>query len=268
MASFDIITAVAWSLATAPIDASEDQGYYVEGAMGTEATCTAQAFFIQLGFTSIFYNVSLGIYYTLVVAYGWKEFQLRRIRVYMHIGPLLVGFGLAFGAIASYHWFEYGCHILPTSDGPLWQVLVFVILPLGISIGAITFSMFLVYWKVRSQAAKTKKWSFGVGKASKLEQAVFWQCFYYVLAFYISWPILFAVYLFSIDENGPFGLALTVAALVTNAFRGTGSEDGQLVMALFSAAEQSLREAAGKAILLKCWGCRNLFPQDCLHLYS
>lgn len=210
MAIFDVITALSWSLATFPVDSGESEGYYVEGAMGTEPTCTAQAFFIQLGFTSVFYNVSLGVYYALVVAYGWREFQLRKIRLWMHILPLLLGVGLALGAIPSYHWFEYGCHILPTNNIP---VLVFVVLPLGISIAGITASMFLVYWKVRKQSAASKKWSFGVGSASKLEQAVFWQCLCYVLAFYISWPILFAVYLFSIDENGPFGLALTVAFL-------------------------------------------------------
>jgi hypothetical protein len=208
MAILDVITAIAWVFSTAPIDANE--GHYVEGAIGTRAIGTAQAFFIQLGFTSVFYDVSLGLYYALVVAYGWKAFQLQKIRLYLHLFQLLLGLGLALCAIPSYHWFDYGCHILPSSD-ELWTVLVSVVLPLGASIGAITLSMFLVYGKVRSQAAKSRKWSLGVGKASKLEQAVFWQCFYYVLAFYISWPILFAVYLFSIDVTGPFGLALTVA---------------------------------------------------------
>ena len=117
MAVFDIITALAWAFATAPID--QDGGGYVEGALGTETTCRTQAFFIQFGFTSIFYNVSLALYYLLVVLYNWREFQLKKIRLYMHLVPVLLGLGLALGAIPSYHWLEYGCHILPLPDGDI-----------------------------------------------------------------------------------------------------------------------------------------------------
>lgn len=209
MAVFDIITAVAWSFATAPIDKAEAP--HVEGAIGNESTCIAQAFFIQLGFTSVFYNVSLALYYALVVALGWRESQLKTIQGYLLLLPPIVGLGLAFGGITSYHWLEYGCHLLPPPDGDLWAVLVFVVLPLGFSIAAITAAMFVVYCKVRRQAATTRKWSFGVGKASALEQQVFWQALFYVSAFYITWPILFSVYLASVDVDGPLGLTLTVA---------------------------------------------------------
>ena len=47
----DIWTAAAWIFATAPID--QEQAGHVQGAIGNEATCKAQAFFIQMGFTSI-----------------------------------------------------------------------------------------------------------------------------------------------------------------------------------------------------------------------
>ena len=49
------------------------------------------------------------------------------------------------------------------------------------------------------------------GASGKLERDVFRQCFFYTCAFYISWPILFSVYLASVDVKGPFGLTLTVA---------------------------------------------------------
>ena len=183
MAVFDLVTAVAWSFATAPIDKTEA---WMEGAVGNEATCTAQAFFIQLGFTSVFYNVSLALYYVFVVALGWRESQLKAIQGYMIFVPPVVGLGLAFGGITSYDWLEYGCHLLPPPGGDLWVVLVFVVLPLGLSIAAITASMFIVYCKVRRQVATTRKWSFGVSKASALEQQVFWQALYYVISFYIT----------------------------------------------------------------------------------
>ena len=59
MVMFDLVTALAWSFGTLPID--DDESYDVFGARGTDASCRAQGFFIQLGFTSIFYNVSLAI---------------------------------------------------------------------------------------------------------------------------------------------------------------------------------------------------------------
>jgi hypothetical protein len=136
MACFDIITAVAWCVATAPID--KEKAGHVYGAIGTAGTCKAQAFFIQLGFTSMFYNVSLALYYVLVVAHGWRESRLKGVRHFMHAVPLLIGFGLAFEGIPIYHWMEYACHILPPPEGTLWSALVFVVVPLGISIISIT----------------------------------------------------------------------------------------------------------------------------------
>ena len=183
----------------------------MEGAIGTEATCKCQAFFIQLGFTSIFYNVSLALYYVLVVAYGWREFHIRKIRLFLHAFPVALGLGLSLGAIPSYHWLEYGCHILPIPDGDLWSVLVFLVVPLGLSIIVITGSMGLVYYKVRQRTVASQRWSYGVGQASALEKAVLWQCLFYVFAFYISWPILFSVYLASVDAKGPLGLTLVIA---------------------------------------------------------
>lgn len=213
MAIFDICTAFAWVFATAPIDT--EVGSHVEGSAGNEASCTAQGFFIQLGFTSVFYNVSLSFYYVLVIAYSWREFQLRRIRPYMHALPIITGVGLALGGIPVYEAMEYGCHIKPLAPpdrmDSLWAELVFIVLPLGLSIIAITAAMLLVYCKVRQQTAATQKWAFGISRASTMQKAVFFQCFFYLLAFYVTWPILFSVYLASIDINGPLGLSMLVA---------------------------------------------------------
>lgn len=211
MATFDSITAIAWGFSTLPIDTQQMD--HVEGAKGNAATCTTQAFFIQLGFTSIFYNVSLAVYYVLVVVHSWREFQLMKVRLYMHALPLLLGLGLAFGGIPIYSAMEYSCHVLPPPDGPLWQVLVFVVLPVDIAIVAITSLMFVVYGAVRKQAKKARKWNLGSGVSNTIEDAVFWQCLSYMMAFYSSWPILNAVYLASVDVNGPLGLTLLVAFL-------------------------------------------------------
>ncbi|CAB9523323.1 expressed unknown protein [Seminavis robusta] len=211
MAVFDLVTAVSWSLATIPIDTTFSGTDHILGAMGNEASCKAQGFFIQLGFTSVFYNVSLSLYYLLVIAHGWREFQLKKIHLFLHGVPCMLGLGLALGALGSYNFMGYACHLLPHPEGSLGTVLLFVIIPLGLSIVVITSCMLVVYSKVRARAGASRKWSLGVGAASKMEQAVFWQCLFYVMAFYITWPIMFAVYLGSVGVNGPLGLALTIA---------------------------------------------------------
>mmetsp|Transcript_18838 Transcript_18838/g.43977 ORF Transcript_18838/g.43977 Transcript_18838/m.43977 type:complete len:363 (+) Transcript_18838:2689-3777(+) len=109
----------------------------------------------------------------------------------------------------------YGCHLLPYNaefdEGHLWAILVFVVIPLGLSIVLISVSMLMVYAKVRNQSRASQRWSLGVSRAGALEQQVFWQCLFHALAFYITWPILFSVYLASVDVNGPLGLSITVA---------------------------------------------------------
>ena len=48
------------------------------GAIGTTQTCKTQGFFIQLGLAVTFFNVSLSVYYYLVIARSWREQQFQR----------------------------------------------------------------------------------------------------------------------------------------------------------------------------------------------
>lgn len=246
MACFDLVTAVAWSFASAAIPQKQATNSWIPefdiatdplpdhvqaniyGAVGTDATCQAQAFFIQLGYTSIFYNVSLSLYYLLVIVYGWREPSLLKIRLPLHGLPLLVGICLAFGILPVYSWIEYGCHLMPYPAGDLWKVLVFVVVPIGFSIVAITSTMLMVYWSVRQTDVAARKWKMEsrevstsitttrqhqkkTKKISILTQ-VFWQSLLYTISFYITWPIMFAVYLAGADaRSNRFGLAATVA---------------------------------------------------------
>ena len=207
MAIFDLCTASAWSLATNPLPKLE--AGYIYGANGDDGGigCAAQGFFVQLGFTSVFYNVSLSAYYVLVIVYGWRESDLRRIRLWLHIPPLLIGSGLAFGGLPLYDWIEYGC-MMPIHKR--WSSLVFGVIPLGLSIFCITASMIWIYVVVRQTAKRTRDWSL-TGSRS-LESQVFWQALLYAMSFYITWPILFAVYLWSIDVRfDSFALSCIIA---------------------------------------------------------
>jgi hypothetical protein len=179
MAIFDICTALAWSLATLPMP--KDEVFWVIGAQGTDATCTAQAFFVQLGLTSIFYNVSLSLYYLLVIVYGWREEALRKkIRPWLHGVPLLIGFGLAFAGIPFYGEADLVCYIYETPPwGSIWPPLGLLALPVGIAILIITTGMIAVYISVRKKSRAAQRWSL-FGTTSELEQKVFWKAFWYV----------------------------------------------------------------------------------------
>lgn len=64
---FDLVGSVAWGLSTLPIPKYDEYGREtpIYGAMGNDATCTAQGFLLQLNFTAVFYNISLSTYYLL-----------------------------------------------------------------------------------------------------------------------------------------------------------------------------------------------------------
>lgn len=212
----DIVTALSWSFATLPID--DSAGYSIYGARGSDATCKAQGYFIQLGFTSVFYNTSLALYYYLAIARGWRESALRRIVPVLHAPPIILGIGLAFAGLPFYEGFDYACHLRPYSNeltessGDLWTLLVFVVGPVGFSILFISFSMVVMYFVVRAQSRVAKKWSFGFGKGAKMERLVFWQALFYTVSFYITWPVVLLVYVTGWDfEREVYGFAILVS---------------------------------------------------------
>ena len=210
MVFFDLVTALAWSFGTLPIN--DEVSYEVFGAHGTDVSCRAQGFFIQLGFTSIFYNVSLAIYFYLIIARGWKETQLRKICPWFHVPPILVGLVLAFVALPYYNGFDYACHLLPHPSGDLWKVLVFAVVPIGFSILFISLVMMCMYLVVRAQSRASSKWSFRFGQSAKMEKMVFWQALFYTMSFYITWPIVLCVYVTGWDfEKKIFGFSLVVS---------------------------------------------------------
>jgi hypothetical protein len=82
MSAFDVFGSIAWGLTTLPIpeyEYGEPSGIY--GARGNEKTCKTQGFFIQLGYTSIFYNMSLSFYFLMVVRYGMRENQIKKLQL-------------------------------------------------------------------------------------------------------------------------------------------------------------------------------------------
>ena len=92
MSAFDIIGSIAYAFTSLPIPPD----YYFEGAKGTEATCTAQGYFIQLGTIACYTNVSLAFYYYLILKNGWSDSRLKKVRHWFFICPVIVGLAFAF----------------------------------------------------------------------------------------------------------------------------------------------------------------------------
>jgi hypothetical protein len=67
------------------------------GSVGNAATCTAAGFLGHgSALTSIVYNLSLTIFFLMVVRYGWKESQIKkRVEFWLHFVPFLVGWSTA-----------------------------------------------------------------------------------------------------------------------------------------------------------------------------
>lgn len=97
MSSSDFIVSFAWFCTTWPIPKDENSldnpSERVFGNIGTMQSCTAQAFFIQLGIITPFYNALLSCYYYLTIRREWKEEDFKKRVEY--IGHFIaVGFGL------------------------------------------------------------------------------------------------------------------------------------------------------------------------------
>jgi hypothetical protein len=205
MAIFDLVTALAWSFATLPID--DTSGYSIYGAKGSEASCRAQGFFIQLGLISVFYNVSLATYYWLVLACGWKETALRKISLWLVVLPIVFGLGLALGGLPYYKGLDYACHLVPYPSGDLWTVLVFAICPISFSILVITVTMARMYCVVRSKLQSAEN-----VETFRLQKFAFYQCLFYTISFYVTWPIVLCVYITGWDfEKKVYGFSIVVA---------------------------------------------------------
>jgi hypothetical protein len=119
-------------LSTWPIPAEST----VLWSVGNDRTCTLQGFFTNFGITSSFYNASLTLYFLLVVRYGWKEHEIRKIEPYLHAIPLLWGFGTSFAGLGLgtfgnailWCWIErtYSIYRWTFVYGPLWTMIVLV----------------------------------------------------------------------------------------------------------------------------------------------
>eukprot|EP00545_Synedropsis_sp_CCMP1620_P004638 CAMPEP_0119011870 /NCGR_PEP_ID=MMETSP1176-20130426/5938_1 /TAXON_ID=265551 /ORGANISM="Synedropsis recta cf, Strain CCMP1620" /LENGTH=862 /DNA_ID=CAMNT_0006964745 /DNA_START=103 /DNA_END=2691 /DNA_ORIENTATION=+ len=227
MSIFDATTSIGLLIGAAAQPEESAQGTFVNylGSEGTKATCKVQGFLIELGITSVFYNLLLSIYYKLTIVDGWREERLKRSQKWFHGIPLLFGFGLAFAGLPFYDVTPFGCFLYPI---PVKETLAYMIplayFPVIFSVLFLISMMAYIYSKVMAQDKRADKWridtKFKRGsilqtmdgarlttkarlsqwykktfkrtkkKKSKLVSQVYWQAVAYVMSFLVTWPIV------------------------------------------------------------------------------
>jgi hypothetical protein len=81
-------------------------------AVGNNATCKTQGFFLQLGLTSGTFNMFLSLYFLLVVNFNWKEVKFKKYRLWFNAGAVALGLALAFSGIPFYGPQLTNCYVL------------------------------------------------------------------------------------------------------------------------------------------------------------
>ncbi len=194
MSTSDCVVSICCFLGTWPIPRGE-----ACLAAGTTATCTPQGFFGQTGYAcATVYNISLAIYYMLVIVKGWTETRVLKVEKYLHALPILVGFGTGFAALGLKLYNNAGwlCWIAPNNDpernNPNYGIYRLAFL-YGIGWFAIVFlaiSMTIIYFHVLKQEKRLDNYNYSMRfsqKKRKQSRKIRNQAFLYVGCMYITW---------------------------------------------------------------------------------
>jgi hypothetical protein len=156
MSFMDVIVSTVWFFTNLFIPSDIEEFPW---STGNKASCSAQGFIVQFSISSIIYNAALSYYYLLKIKYRYRDRQLEKVEIWMHIVPLT--FALTTAVIAlflnMYNFAVWDCWIAPeqgASDSaaslPLILQWCFFFGPLWISIAFATINTLLIYQKVKS----------------------------------------------------------------------------------------------------------------------
>lgn len=165
---------------------------------GTTATCTAQGFFNQsAALCTPTYNVSLAIYYILVIVKGWKEHRVAKVEKYLHALPIAAGLGTGFAALGLrlFNGAGWICWIAgnandPSRNNPNFGIfrLAFLYADAWAIIVFLAVCMTIIYLHVLKQEKSLDKYraSFAM-KKRKQSKKIRNQAFLYVGCMYMTW---------------------------------------------------------------------------------
>jgi len=172
MSAFDLMGSAAYALTSLPIP----EELRIEGSQGSAATCSAQAFFIQMGTIAALFNVSLAVYYYFRVKLGWSEPQTKEKRPWLFAWPIVVGMIFAFAGIPSYNMLFTWCNVTAN-----WWPEIPVIMAIVVA----TSLYALIFWDVYKTEQASN--SYAGGGTNSMSTATFYQSAWYLLPFYLTW---------------------------------------------------------------------------------
>merc|ERR1712194_589226 len=136
-------------------------------------------FFVQLGTTAAYINVSLAIYYLLVVKYKWSESKMQKYKFVFFGCPIAVGLAFACAGIPF-----YTNSILLCNNGARWWPEI----PVIVAILIVTITMVILCRDVYLTEQESNRFSVAETQQHTMTKAVFWQSFWYLMVFYLTWP--------------------------------------------------------------------------------
>lgn len=187
MSSIDICTSICYFLGTWPIP----EGSVPHLASGNAATCSVQGFIIQAGLAIPFYNLSLAMYYMLVVVYGWNRYKIAKLEPYFHAVPILAGLGTATASVFldllhnSNLWCWIATNNTNDNNFDLYRWAFFYV-PAWLCILGVTMMMALICKSVFTEEIRTASLR-RISTKKNLGEQVAWQALWYVGALYITW---------------------------------------------------------------------------------
>lgn len=179
----------------------------VYGAIGNQATCTAQGFFSQASLATAIYNASLSVFYVLQIRMGWRKDRIARsAEPLLHGVSIGIGLGTSFAGIGLklYNNDMWECWISPypldckeswkygsegnciRGDNASLYRWVFYYAILWTAIVVVTVCMVSVYRFVLHQEKASEKYG-SHSHERKFSKKVATQGYWYCGAFYATW---------------------------------------------------------------------------------
>lgn len=252
MSLMDVIYSIKCFLSTWPIP--EELPIYL--ASGTTATCTAAGFFGHGGaLASAVYNGTLTAYFVLTIVNGWTQRRIhRRVEVWLHVVPLLIGWSTAIASLplTLFNPIGWTCWIGPWPPGcsgddddacvrganaDIYRWAFFHAI-LWACFAYVSIAMLLIYLKIRraevvsrqyrepednlniecttaSQQEKKQKNEY----SRRLSRRFGVQACYYVAAFCVTWIFPMAQFVVT-QRNGHLYFPLLALTVVFNPLQG------------------------------------------------
>jgi len=114
MSIFDVLSSCALFMSTWPIPA-DTPSQIVYGAVGNQATCSAQGFFVQFSMGTVLYNTTLSVFYLLSIRFRWSPQRVaKKAEPWLHALPILFALGTAIAGVplGLYNYARFMCYIV------------------------------------------------------------------------------------------------------------------------------------------------------------